>query len=220
MSRHTRAPRAEAHLVVRGGGPDTRAVALLLHGGAEAGTGPVPRWSGPPLRMVPFGWAIRRRDRRIAVARLRYRTRGWNGAAADPLTDVVDALRRLQARRPGVPVVIVGHSMGGRAAIAAAGDPHVTGIVVLAPWIPADDPIIQLTGRDVLVVHGTDDHRTSPEGSARFARRIEGVARSTDWIAVPGGDHAMLHHFRRWHGLTATAVVAMVDRARTPPGPS
>jgi len=162
--------------------------------------------------MLPFGWAVRRRDRRIAVVRLRYRRRGWNGDAADPVADVRWALAEIERRRPGLPVVLVGHSMGGRAAIAAAGDPHVVGLVALAPWIPPSDPVDQLADRTVVVVHGTDDDRTSPENSARFVARIRGVARDPRWVPVTGGDHAMLRHARRWHHLTADAVTAMLPR--------
>jgi len=203
-------PAPTPHLTRRGLGPRTRAVALLLHGGAEAGVEPVSRWGGRPLRMLPVGWAIRRRDRRIAIARLRYRRRGWNGDAADPVADVRWALAELARRRPGLPVVLVGHSMGGRAAIAAAGDPQVVGLVALAPWIPRDDPVAQLAGRTVVVVHGTDDHRTSPENSARFVAGIAGVAREARWVPIPGGDHAMLRSARRWHRTTADAVAAML----------
>ncbi len=206
-------PDPPAHLAVRGLRRRTRAVALLLHGGAETGTAPVSRWSGPPLRMVPFGWAIRRRDRTVAIARLRYRRRGWNGPAADPVVDVADALAAIDARRPGIPVVLVGHSMGGRAAIAAAGAPAVVGLVALAPWIPPIDPVDQLAGRVVVVVHGTDDHRTSSEVSSRFVARATGIAREARWVPIPGGDHAMLRRARRWHRVTATAVPAIVDAA-------
>ena len=192
----------------------TRAVALLLHGGAEVGTEPVARWAGPPLRMVPFGWSIRRHARNVGVARMRYRRRGWNGAAADPLADVEYALTQIDRRRPGLPVVLVGHSMGGRAAILAAGDPQVVGLVALAPWIHRDDPVDQLAGKDVAVLHGTDDHRTSPEGSARFAATIGAIARSVEYVSIPGGDHAMLRHAATWHRSTADAVAAMTDRLR------
>lgn len=206
-------PAPRAHLAFRGLGRRSRAVALLLHGGAETGTAPVSRWEGPPLRMLPFGWAIRRRDRTVAVARLRYRHRGWNGPAADPVVDVVDALATIAARRPGIPVVLVGHSMGGRAAIAAAGAPGVVGVVALAPWIPPTDPVHQLAGRAVVVVHGTDDHRTSPEVSSQFVARATGVAREARWVPIAAGDHAMLRRALRWHGVTAAAALAMVDTA-------
>jgi alpha-beta hydrolase superfamily lysophospholipase len=143
---------------------------------------------------------------------MRYRRRGWNGLAADPVADVEYALARIATRRPGIPVVLVGHSMGGRAAIRAAGNPHVRGVVALAPWIPSDDPIDQLAGRDIVVIHGTDDRRTSPAGSARFAGAATPVARSVRYEEIPGGDHAMLRHARTWHRLTADAVVAMAER--------
>jgi dienelactone hydrolase len=208
------------HLTVRGVGPRTRAVALLLHGGAEAGVEPVHRWAGPPLRMLPFGWAIRRRDRRVAIARMRFRRRGWNGDAADPLADVAAALARLGDLRPGAPIVLVGHSMGGRAAIGSAGDPRVVGVVALAPWIPAGDPVEQLAGKAVVVVHGTEDHRTSPDSSARFARRVAGITRCVRWVPVTGGDHAMLRHAARWHRLTARAVVAIADPSESDRSPS
>ncbi|MFM8303034.1 MAG: alpha/beta hydrolase [Actinomycetota bacterium] len=201
------------HLTVRHLRRRSRAVVLLLHGGAEAGLEPVSRWAGPPLRMVPFGWAIHRRNRRVAVARLRFRRRGWNGVAAHPLEDVRAALERLDRRASGLPVVLVGHSMGGRAAIATAGEPSVLGLVALAPWIPADDPVDQVAGRHVVVIHGSDDQRTSPVASARFAARITGIARSVRTETVPDGDHAMLRHARRWHRLTADAVATMLAAA-------
>ena len=36
-----------------------------------------------------------------------------------------------------MPVVLLGHSMGGRTAVAVADDPSVVGVVALAPWLPA-----------------------------------------------------------------------------------
>jgi alpha-beta hydrolase superfamily lysophospholipase len=201
---------ADVHLTGRGFGRRTRAVALLLHGGAEVGTEPVSRWAGPPLRMVPFGWAVRRRRRDVAVVRLRFRRRGWNGAAADPVADVHRALDRVVARAGPLPVVLVGHSMGGRAALLAAGDPHVVGVIALAPWIPAGDPVAQLAGVDVVIVHGTGDRRTSPVQSARVTERLIGIARSVRYETVADGDHAMLRHARRWHRLVADAVADMV----------
>jgi alpha-beta hydrolase superfamily lysophospholipase len=184
---------------------------VLLHGGAETGVDPVTRWAGPPLRMIPFGWAIRRRDRRVAVARVRFRHRGWNGAAEHPLADVADVLRRIADRRPGLPVVLVGHSMGGRAALRSAGADAVVGVVALAPWVPAADPTGQLAGRAVVIVHGTDDRRTAPAASAAFAERIADVAGSVRYVPLPGSDHAMLRDWSRWHRVTAEAVITILD---------
>lgn len=189
-----------------------RAIALLLHGGAEAGHDPVDAWSGPVIRMRPFGWAIRRRAPEIAIARLRFGQRGWNGAAASPVADVEHALAELERRRPGAPVVLVGHSMGGRAAVRAAGHPSVIGVVALAPWLPPGEPEGQLAGRDLVILHGTDDQRTSPALSAQYAGRAEGAARSVRYVAVPGGDHAMLRPWRTWHREAADAVILIARR--------
>jgi alpha-beta hydrolase superfamily lysophospholipase len=185
------------------------ATALLLHGGAEVGHGRVRAWSGPALRMRPIGWAIRRRVPDLALAYLRYRHRGWNGDGADPLHDVAYAIARLRERNPDLPIILVGHSMGGRAAIHAAGDPQVRGVVALAPWLPRGEPNQQLAGVDLVVIHGTNDRRTSPELSAAFARDADGIARSVRYVAITGGDHAMLRHAPTWHRETAAAVATI-----------
>ena len=205
-------PSAGPALHLRSARGTDRAIALLLHGGAEVGHDPVDAWSGPVVRMRPFGWAIHRHAREIAVARLRFVQRGWNGAAASPVADVEHALAEIRRRRPGIPVVLVGHSMGGRAAVRAAGDPSVLGVVALAPWLPPGEPEDQLAGRDLVILHGTDDQRTSPTRSAQYATRAEAVARSARYVAIPGGDHAMLRPWRTWHRETAAAVAAIVRR--------
>jgi dienelactone hydrolase len=185
-------------------------VALLLHGGTEESHDPVRAWSGTVLRMRPFARAIRRRDSDIAVALLRFRVRGWNGASADPVADVAFAIDRIAERHANLPIVLVGHSMGGRAAIRSAGDPRVRGVVALAPWLPTGEPQAQLAGRDLVIIHGTEDHRTSPRSSAQFADTARDVARSVRYLAVPGGDHPMLRHASTWHRWTADAVATIV----------
>ncbi len=83
----------------------------------------------------------------LAVAQVRYRVRGWNGAERSPVADTSWALDELATRFPDVPVALVGHSMGGRAAIYAAGARRVRAVVGLAPWIEPGDPVAPLTGR-------------------------------------------------------------------------
>jgi dienelactone hydrolase len=159
--------------------------------------------------MRPIGWAIRRRDPTVQTALLRYRLGGWNETAADPLADVEFALDRIRAARPAAPIILVGHSMGGRAAIRSAGADGVCGVVALAPWVPRGEPFDQLAGRDFVVLHGLRDRRTSPEASQRFAHEAEAVARSVRYVGIPGGDHAMLRSARTWHRLIADAVSTM-----------
>ncbi len=65
--------------------------------------------------------------RGVETALVRYRVAGWNGEAADAYQDVQWSIEQLRAELgKDVPVVLVGHSMGGRAALKAGGDPQVT----------------------------------------------------------------------------------------------
>lgn len=197
---------------------DPRAIALVLHGGQSKSTGPVRASQLAVLRMQPFVAALRRAGTGsgLAVARLRYAVRGWNGAAQSPVPDVRWALDRLAARFPGLPVALVGHSMGGRAAVYAGGHDAVTAVLGLAPWIEPGDPWTQLAGRRVLFAHGDLDRMTSAPESAAFARRLADVAQSVSYISIHRERHAMLRRARVWHQLSAAWVLAVLcDR---PPG--
>ncbi|TDD25233.1 alpha/beta fold hydrolase, partial [Kribbella turkmenica] len=83
---------------------------LLAHGGTENSQAVPQSWQPPTLRMWPFAWAARRAVPSAAVGLMRYRYRGWNGAAADPAVDLRAVLDHLPSviRR----VVLIGHSMG------------------------------------------------------------------------------------------------------------
>ena len=203
----------QPHLIIKPCPFGASAVALLLHGGAEVSRERVHAWNGPALRMRPIGRAIRRRDHAVQTALLRYRYRGWNGTVADPVADVKFALARIRDTSPGLPIILVGHSLGGRAAIRCAGADAVCGVVTLAPWLPRGEPVDQLVDRDLVILHGLRDRRTAPEASRRFANEAEGVARSVQYVGIPGGDHAMLRSARVWHRLVADAVATMADLA-------
>lgn len=186
-----------------------RGVVLVIHGGAEAGTSRV-RWSGPAaLRMVPFALAITRRARRsgddVAVLRLKNRIRGWNGAAQDPLVDARWALDRIRETLPGIPIVLVGHSMGGRVVLRLSDEPAVAGVVALAPWIAADARQPR-AGTPVLLVHGTKDGITDPRRTAALARRFAAAGVDARHVPIEGGDHPMLRQANRWHDLVADFV--------------
>jgi dienelactone hydrolase len=200
---------ATPHLTIPEVGSTTTAIALVLHGGREVGDGPVRPWQGAVLRMRPFATAIRRNDPTVAVTSLRYRRRGWNGRAEDPLADVAWALDALRATVGPVPVVLVGHSMGGRAALRSAGDASVIGVVALAPWLPRREPVAQLAGRDVVLLHGTRDRTTNPFGTAAFAERAATVARAVVSLRLTGTGHTMVTRAPVWHHLTAMFVSAI-----------
>jgi dienelactone hydrolase len=194
------------------------AVALVLHGGRSKSHLAVRGTNLAVLRMRPFASSLRRagRPHGLVVAQLRYAVRGWNGAEQSPVADATWALDDLDRRYPGLPVALVGHSMGGRTAVYVAGHANVTTVVGLAPWIEAGDPVEPLTGRRVLFAHGTSDRMTSPAASAALAARAAGLAASMSYLSVEGEKHAMLGRPGLWHDLSTGFVLGVLyDK---PPG--
>ncbi|MER6450393.1 alpha/beta hydrolase [Streptomyces venezuelae] len=201
-------------LVLRTSPATPAAAVLLLHGGRESGTEPPPLVNLPALRMRPFAAAVARatRGREVLVAEVRYRHRGWNGARCDAARDAEEALARLRGLAGDVPVVLVGHSMGGRAALRAAGAPLVHGVVALAPWCPPDEPVDHLAGRRLYLLHDEQDRVTSAAGSWEFVRRSRLAGADATAIPMPTGGHAMLRGAGAWHRRTAALVTSLVTR--------
>lgn len=202
---------------LRGHVPDEpRGVVLLLHGGAESGRSAVGWWALAVLRMVPFGLAITRRSGAdLAVLRLKYRVRGWNGARQDPVHDARWALTRIRRALPGRPIALVGHSMGGRVALHLASEPDVVAVAALAPWVETD-PRGPRVGTKVLLVHGTSDRVTDPRRTGILAKRLAGAGVDVTHVSVEGGDHPMLRHAGRWHDLVGDFVTdALLAPGRT-----
>jgi alpha-beta hydrolase superfamily lysophospholipase len=212
---------SEAVLDVATPAATTTGLVLVLHGGRETSTAPVRARNLAVVRMRPFADTLTRAGRRhgLAVARLRYAVRGWNGESRSPVADVHAALDRLAAEYPGTPLALVGHSMGGRAALHVAGHPVVSTVVGLAPWIERDDGVEPVRDRHVLLVHGTRDRTTSPRHSAAFVRAAHGIAASASYVAVHREGHAMLRRALLWHEVTAAYVLArLFGVAPTRPG--
>ncbi|GAA4410765.1 alpha/beta hydrolase [Fodinibacter luteus] len=202
---------------LRGRVPDSpRGVVLLLHGGAESGRQRVAWWGLAPLRMVPFAMAIgSRTGHAVAVLRLKNRVRGWNGARRDPVHDARWALDRIRATLPGAPVVLVGHSMGGRVALHLAAEPDVVGVAALAPWV-AGDVGRPRPGTALLLVHGTRDRITDPRRTAALADRLAASGVDVRHVSVDGGDHAMLRDAPLWQETVAGFVSELLlGRDRT-----
>lgn len=200
---------------VRGRLPrDCEGVALLLHGGGEHGEHPL-RWIGlPVLRMLPFALTIRRRGRgRIGVLRVKNEVFGWNGDKRSPLAGTRDVLERVRAERPGVPIVMVGHSMGGRVALNLIEDPGVVGVAALAPWVVEADGVHGRPGQRALLMHGLADRITSPRLSEQYVASLRGRGVDATWRAVPGEGHAMLRRWPLWHAVTARFVVQTIQQA-------
>jgi dienelactone hydrolase len=201
--------------------PDrARAVVLVLHGGREASTAPARPWHLAAVRMNGFAGPLARATAggSVAIGLVRYRYRGWNGQRADAAQDVLVALEQVAAELGPVPVVLLGHSMGGRAALRAAGHPSVTGVVALAPWCPAEDPCEQLAGRRLVTMHGDRDRVTDPADTLRFDARARAAGAAVAGITVAGADHGMLRRSRDWH-LGAAGLVAGLLELRPLPEP-
>ena len=176
------------------------------------GTDRVGRFDLPVLRIELFRLAIARRLRRrgIRVRRLRFTQQGWNSDGAAAVADLrafVDA-----TVVDGGSVVLVGHSMGGRAATRLADHPAVLGVVGLAPWLPRNEPIVaDVAGRWLLVGHGDSDRTTDPQASLDFVQRaIAAGARARHHI-VEGEGHALLRHPRWWNRYIVDSVVEILN---------
>lgn len=181
-----------------------RGVVVVAHGGQSVSSAPTTAYQLAVLRMIPLVAAIRHavRGHAVMVRRPRFEVRGWNDADASPVRDLTRFLDDLRDEFGPVPVVLVGHSMGARAALRAAGHPSVTAAAGLAPWLPPGEPVGQLGGRRILLAHGTADAVTSPADTWTYAERARTLTSVTE-IEVRTGEHTMLWRASLWHGLAA-----------------
>ena len=201
---------------------DPEGVVIVLHGGAQREGNPmVSPTQLSVIRMIPVARRIarsgsRRRSGGLAVLRLLNTHRGWD-MSHTPVDDVAWAMTQVRERWPGVPVALVGHSLGGRAALLAGEQDGVEVVVALNPWVYAGDDST-LDERQVLFVHGDAD-RIAPLARSRAV--AERLARRTEvgFVTVTGGKHAMLRHGRVFEEAAADFVVARLLGAHVASGP-
>jgi pimeloyl-ACP methyl ester carboxylesterase len=170
-------------------------VVLVLHGGAARRENMmVSPTQLSVLRMIPIARRIARAGRNeLAVFRLLNSRRGWD-THHTPVHDARWALDEV-AQRLGhpLPTALVGHSLGGRAALLTAGAPHVTSVVALASWVYPTDVAPGVEGRRILFVHGARDRIASPLRARTLATALSERA-DVRFVTVPDGKHAMLSH--------------------------
>lgn len=199
------------------------AVVLVLHGGGADSFAPA-RWRNlAVLRLWPIARVIAREVSEVTVVRLKFSIRGWNGDGTAALRDGRWALGTLRREHPGLPIVIVGHSMGARVAARLGGDSGVAGIVLLAPWTPSGDPTAQLAGVPVVVVQGGRD-RMIPEPTTRpWMSRAKNEGALLQVNVLPWAGHTMLRRFWVWHRLAADGVRTVLAESKvlssSPPRP-
>lgn len=181
-------------------------VVLLLHGGGGQGVRTVAPTQPSVLRMwLVAGAAVRAARGRLVVARLLNARRGWGGDR-NPLQDAHWAIDRLVERFGEAPVSLVGHSLGGRAALLTAGRPEVRSVVAMAAWLQPGDGA-GLRERRVLYLHGTHD-RIAPieraEASARDVARTSAVT----FVRLEGAGHALVREARSVDRIAADLAVS------------
>ena len=184
---------------------------LVLHGGASRRQGTrVSPTQLSVLRMIPVASRVARASAgRLAVLRLLNSSRGWD-VDHTPLHDVKWALGEI-AERFGdeLPVCLIGHSLGGRAALLAADQPSVRGVVALAPWVYPTDVVADARGTPIVIIHGDADRVASPARSRQVAQALSRETNVT-YVSVKGGTHSMLGRLETFDGLAARSAAWML----------
>lgn len=209
-------------------GPEPTAVSgvvLLLPGGdEESARRPSPMLATASVRALGRRLARAGREEGLAIHVVHYRYRGWNGSEAHLAGDASWAADEAVRRYGDVSVCLAGLGMGGRAALRAGGHDAVNSVVAMAPWLPEDDvaatpePVKQLAGRRVLIVHGTRDDVCDPELSFRLAARAKKANRDVCRFEVHSDGHGLHQYRSEVHALAEDFVMgALFGRAFSRP---
>ena len=197
--------------------PDARAVVLLLHGGKERSDEPVDGRSASWRRMAVLQRAVTRAAHGAGASTwlLRYRVRGWNGG--QPAEDARWALEEVRRELGQVPVVLLGHSMGGRTAVHVATTRRWS---VSSPW-PRGSPAARrsraLPGKPLRAAHGRRDRITSYRATAAYVARANAAGADATLQDMGWAGHYMLSRVGLWNGFARQQTLQLLagpDRQR------
>jgi dienelactone hydrolase len=143
-------------------------------------------------------WLVRRLAPELpalAFVEVRYRIKSWRRLGW--CIDDCRAALALADESGAEELALLGFSMGGAVAIAAADHPRVTTVIGLAPWIPDRLDVSALDGRRLAIVHGALDRSfpgipgVSPRSSLRGLERIRAREVDATHTLVSGGLHGL-----------------------------
>jgi dienelactone hydrolase len=162
----------------------------------------------------------------LAFVEVRYRIKSWKRLTE--CTEDCRAAITLAAGEGAEEIALLGFSMGGAVAVAAADHPLVTTVIGLAPWIPDRLDVRALDRRRLAVIHGALDRwlpgipGVSPRSSRRGFERILARGVDAEYTLIPGAFHGLALRSRggrlvplpragRWAELVAAELHRFVD---------
>ncbi len=160
--------------------------------------------------------AHRAHQQGVSVWLTKFGAAGWNASSPTGPTPIPDArwtLEQLRADLGEIPVVLLGHSMGARTAVAVADDSLVTGVVALAPWLPPDEPVSTLAGKHLVAAQGRRDRITSYAHTEAFLERANRVAASTRMIDMGGLGHYLIKGAQLWNDVAVSHCLDVLGHA-------
>lgn len=195
-----------------------RGVLLMLHGGTKQSVEPVGVRSGSlwRTRVMRDAVAPRLLAAGYSVWLVRFGKRGWNAdvdGGPSPVHDARWALDRVRESHADAPVVLLGHSMGGRTASQVADDANVTGVVALAPWFETGDPVAPLDGKALVAGHGRRDRITSARATRAYVERATRNAASAEFVPLGLAGHYMLYRPGMWNRFALEHSLAVLARS-------